>query len=90
MELKLVSTCSVGFTTPGWLRASSLVPTVIVGGLHAEHAAVVLVGHLVLPAPEAPPVPDVVLLLVRQGLAHDRVAADGGRGVAVVDTAVVD
>ena len=34
----------------------------VVHGLDAEHAAVVLVADLVLPAPEAPAAPDALLL----------------------------
>lgn len=52
--------------------------------LNAEHAAVILVGHFVLPAPEPAPAPDVVLLEPRQRLGQRLVPVQRWRRVAVL------
>ncbi len=62
----------------------------VVHGLHADQAAVVLVRHLVLVRPEAAAGPDVLLLQPRQGDPEGGVAVQRGRGIAVLQTAVVD
>mmetsp|Transcript_19396 Transcript_19396/g.61731 ORF Transcript_19396/g.61731 Transcript_19396/m.61731 type:complete len:540 (+) Transcript_19396:304-1923(+) len=62
----------------------------VVHALHAQHERVVLVGHLVLVAAEAPAAPHVVLPQEGEGLGEDGVAPHGGGGVAVLQPPVVD
>ena len=61
-----------------------------VGRLDAQHERVVLVAHLVLPAAEPPAGPDGAPAEPGQGGAQGRVPPQGGRGVAVLEPAVVE
>lgn len=61
----------------------------VVCGLHAKHEGVVLVADLVLPAAEAATRVYVHILQLGQHLGQDTVTLDSGRGVTVVELAVV-
>ena len=60
-----------------------------VGGLDAEHEAVVLVADFVAPAAEAAAGEDVLFLEFGEELFEDALAFEGWGGIAVVEAAVV-
>lgn len=61
----------------------------VIGRLHAQHEAVVLIAHLVAPAAEASPREDVLGLQGGEELFEHAFALQGRGGVAVVEAAVV-